>query len=216
VLRLADSLAETGVCLKVNSALRLCGYDLILEIRARGLTVFGDLKLNDIPETMRTDAILLDRYKPDIVTVMASSGVAGMQALKKELPDTKVLAVTVLTSLNDEHCLNVFNRPVESTVLNLTEVALRAGVDGLVASALELRALRIAFPEDVWPGMTIYTPGIRPKWAVVPGDDQQRTMTPSEAILAGAAGIVVGRPITQADNPKEAALRTIEEIASAV
>jgi orotidine-5'-phosphate decarboxylase len=216
VLQLADSLADTGVCLKVNSALRACGYGLIRKIQSRGLKVFADLKLNDIPNTMKTDGALLALYSPDIVTVMASSGVDGMRALKSVLPSAEVLAVTVLTSLDYKQCAKIFNRSVEAVVLSSAELARQSGLNGLVASALELRTLRIAFPEEVWPDMTISTPGIRPKWAVVAGDDQSRTMTPSEAISTGATRIVVGRPITQSKDPKAAVLRTIEEIASAI
>lgn len=215
VLHLADSLADTGVYLKVNSALRLHGFELIHEIRARGLKVFADLKLNDIPETMRTDGLLLGHFKPDILTVMATSGVAGMEALKQVLPDTEILAVTVLTSMADEDSMKLFRQFVMPAVMNYAEQARRACVDGLVASPKEAAAIRAAFPEKDWPDMTVNTPGIRPKWAVVPGDDQQRTTTPAEAIQAGATRIIVGRPITQATDPREAALRTIEEIAAA-
>lgn len=216
VLRLADSLADTDVYLKVNSALRLHGYELIHEIRDRGLRVFADLKLNDIPETMRTDGALLAHFKPDIVTAMASSGIVGMEALKQQLPDTEVLAVTVLTSLDNDESMKLFRQFVPTTVLNFAEHAHRARVDGLIASPKEVQSLRTAFPESDWPDLTLNTPGIRPEWATVEGDDQKRVMTPAEAISVGATRIVVGRPIIQADNPREAVLRTIEEIASAV
>ena len=214
VLALADSLKGTGVYLKVNSALRACGYGLINEIHSRGLLVFADLKLFDIGETLSTDGILLDELKPEILTTVCGAGVTAMQALKAELPDTEVLGVTVLTSLRDADTQAMFTCSTEEAVMRFAEVAAEAKIDGLISSAMEVKVLRAKF------GMllSLNTPAIRPTWSIVPGDDQNpdRIMTPAKAIKAGADRIVVGRPIVKAKNPYDAAMRTIEEIAEAM
>ncbi|MFZ1987642.1 MAG: orotidine-5'-phosphate decarboxylase [Minisyncoccia bacterium] len=214
VLALADSLKGTGVYLKVNSALRACGYDLIGEIQSRGLRVFADLKLIDIGETLSTDGVLIREAKPELLTTMCVAGLAAMQALKAELPDTEVLGVTVLTSMNEEDVQRIFSCRIDEAVLRLADVAMVAGIDGLISSPKEVELLR----SYVSRSLTLNTPGVRPLWSIVKGDDQNpnRVMTPTEAIKVGADRIVVGRPITQAENPHDAVMRTIEEIASAM
>ncbi len=214
VLRLADSLNGTGVYLKVNSALRACGYDLIREIQCRDLRVFADLKLFDIGETLSTDGALLREARPELLTTVCAAGVTAMQMLKAELPDTEVLGVTVLTSLKDADTQAMFTCSTEEAVIRFAQVAADAKIDGLISSPQEAEALRAKF------GMllSLNTPAIRPTWAIVPGDDQNpdRIMTPAKAIKAGADRIVVGRPIVRAANPYDAVMRTIEEIASAM
>src|SRR3989338_8062189 len=214
VLTLADSLRGTGVYLKVNSALRACGYDLIDEIHSRGLRVFADLKLFDIKETLSIDGILLKEAKPELLTTVCVAGVAAMQALKAELQDTEVLGVTVLTSLTDADTNAMFTCSTEEAVMRFAQVAANAKIDGLISSPMEAAALRAEFGLV----LTLNTAGGRPTWANVPGDDQNpdRIMTPEKAIRAGADRIVVGRPITQAKNPYDAVMRTIEEIQSAL
>ncbi|MEK7079861.1 MAG: orotidine 5'-phosphate decarboxylase / HUMPS family protein, partial [Patescibacteria group bacterium] len=101
VIQLAKSLRETGVILKVNSALRTCGYSLIADIQLYGLKVFADLKLSDIPATLETDGELLARYNPELLTVMCSTGIESMRGLKRSLTSTEVLGVTVLTSIKE-------------------------------------------------------------------------------------------------------------------
>ena len=213
VLALADSLKGTGVYLKVNSALRACGYDLIDEIHARGLKVFADLKLNDIGETLTTDGVLLREAKPELLTAMCSAGFVALRALKAELPDTEVLGVTVLTTLKDVDTQAMFTCSTEEAVMRFAQVAAGAQLDGLISSAQEAAMLRAQFEM----AFSLNTPAIRPMWAIVPGDDQNpdRIMTPAKAIRAGADRIVVGRPIVNAPNPYDAVMRTIEEIASA-
>lgn len=210
VLTLANSLKGTGVYLKVNSALRACGHSLIREIQDRGLRVFADLKLHDIPETLTIDGMFLHEAKPEILTVVCTSGVDAMKALKAQLPDTEVLGITVLTSFSGAEVDNIYHRSIPTTVCCLAEIAQDAGLDGWIASPHEAEMLRTL--SDT---MTINTPGIRPVWANVASDDQKRIMTPAEAIKAGADRIVVGRPIVKAEKPYDAVMRTIEEIASA-
>ncbi len=213
VLALADSLKGTGVYIKVNSALRACGYDLIGEIQSCGLRVFADLKLIDIGETLSTDGVLIREAKPELLTTMCVAGLTAMQALKAKLPDTEVLGVTVLTSLTEKETDAMFGTCIDDAVTLLADLGEEAGLDGFICSPKEVTMLRsrISFTR------TLNTPGIRPAWAIVPGDDQNpdRIMTPAKAIKAGATRIVVGRPITQVKNPYDAVMRTIEEIASA-
>lgn len=211
-LTLAQSLKGTGVYLKVNSALRACGYDLIGAIRSYGLRVFADLKLFDIGETLSTDGVLLREAKPEFLTVVCAAGVTALRALKAELPDTEVLGVTVLTSLWDADAWAMFTCSVKEAVMRLAQVAADAKIDGLISSPREAEMLRARFGAT----LSLNTPGIRPTWAIVQGDDQnpERIMTPAKAIRAGADRIIVGRPITQAKKPYDAVMRTLEEIAS--
>ncbi len=213
VLALADSLKGTGVYLKVNSALRACGYDLIGEIQSRGLRVFADLKLIDISETLSTDGALIREAKPELLTTMCVAGLTAMQALKAELPDTEVLGVTVLTSLKDADTQAMFTCSTEEAVMRFAQVAADAKIDGLISSPKEAEVLRAKFGVI----LSLNTPAIRPTWAIVPGDDQnpERIMTPAKAIKAGADRVVVGRPIVKAEKPYDAVMRTIEEITKA-
>jgi orotidine-5'-phosphate decarboxylase len=213
-LGLADALHGTGVYLKVNSILRACGYDLIKQIHDRGLKVFADLKLYDIEETLGTDGDLLREVKPELLTTVCTVGRSSMKFLKSKLPDTEVLGVTILTNLTDSDTDLMYGASVEESVKNLVFYASQS-VDGFICSPKEARRLReVYFGFD----FTLNTPGIRPAWATVAGDDQNksRVMTPADAIRAGADRIVVGRPIVRAENPREAVERTLEEIASAV
>lgn len=213
VLALADSLAGTGVYLKVNSALRAIGYDLVDEIHRLGLRVFADLKLFDIPETLETDGMLLQHAQPELLTVVCATGASSIRSLKHVLPDTEVLGVTVLTSQTEADTQALFLGSTKQAVFRFAEMAIDAGVDGLISSAKEATMLRTRFGL----GISLNTPGIRPHWSVIEGDDQnpERVMTPAKAIAAGADRIVIGRPITRADNPYDAVRRTLEEIASA-
>lgn len=212
VLTLAESLKGTGVYLKVNSVLRACGYDLVGKIQQRDLRVFADLKLFDIPETLSTDGVLLQEFRPELLTVVCTAGITAMRALKAELPYTEVLGVTVLTNLTDADTQAMFVCTTEEAVLRFARLAEDAGIDGLISSPKEAEMIRANFGIV----MTLNTPGIRPEWAIVAGDDQNpaRIMTPAKAIRAGADRIVVGRPIVRAKEPYEAVMRTIEEIAS--
>lgn len=214
VLSLANKLKGTSVYLKVNSALRACGYELINLIHCQELRVFADLKLIDIGGTLSTDGVLIREANPEILTVMCVAGVSAIQALKAELPDTEVLGVTVLTSLKDADTHAMFTCSTEEAVLRFAQVAADAKIDGLISSPKEAKVLRAKFGVV----LSLNTPAIRPTWAIVPGDDQnpERIMTPAKAIKAGADRIVVGRPITQAKDPYDAVMRTIEEIAKAV
>ena len=214
VLELAQKLNGTGVYLKVNSALRACGYDLIYQIQLCGVRVFADLKLYDISETLGTDGSFLAGTTPDMVTTVCATGAEAMRRLKEELPDTEVLGVTVLTSLSEFDVQTIYGCSIDEAVLRLALVAADGKINGLICSPKEATVLREKFGSV----FSLNTPGIRPAWFTVTGDDQNqsRVMTPAQAIQAGADRIVVGRPITQADNPYDAVMRTIDEIASAM
>jgi orotidine-5'-phosphate decarboxylase len=177
---------------------------------ARG-DVFLDLKLHDIPNTVAGAVRALVPLRPALLTLHASGGAAMVAAAREAVEQagsvTKLLAVTVLTSL-DAAALNsvgVDAAPLEQ-VLRLGRLAVAAGAHGLVCSAHEVAALRDALGA----GPVLVVPGIRPAGAAL--GDQARTMTPREAVAAGADYIVVGRPITGAADPAAAAAEIAAEI----
>lgn len=216
VLNLADSLQGLGVWIKVNAVLRAVGYTLIEDLLARGVRVFGDLKLKDIKETLANDGAFLLGTNLGLLTAMCDAGEEGLKALQGAVPETKVLGVTFLTSLTDADAKRIHGCDTAmEAVLQLAGIAKDAGLAGVVASAKEAAALREKVFGD---SMLIVTPAIRPASLLVAGDDQnpERIMTPTKAIRAGADILVVGRPIVQAKDPRDAVLRTLDEIASAL
>jgi len=212
VLALATKLEGTGVCIKINSILRACGYGLIHDLQDLGLTVMADLKLVDIPATMRIDGELLAIYKPDLLTVMANSSIAGMSAIREVLPETEIMAVTVLTSLDEEECQQIYCCSTKAGVVRFARMAQTAGCQSLVCSGKEVEVIKSR--KDL--GLFLNTPGIRPQWAIVEGDDQKRVTTPAQAIANGVDRIIIGRPITQANSPADAVKKTLDEIQQAV
>jgi len=210
VMELANELAGTGVYIKVNSVLRAVGYKLTTSLHDLGLKVVADLKLIDIPATMEIDGEMLAEVRPEIVTCMCNAGVDGLHRLQRTLPNTEVLGVTVLTSLNEEECQAIFTCSTKAGVLRFGRMAQLAGLSGLILSPKEIEVVRNRFELS----LSLNTPGIRPEWSLVEGDDQSRVLTPRQAIMNGAKRIVIGRPITQAGSPKDAVKRTLEEIES--
>lgn len=206
-MRLLDELRDLGVYIKLNTLLRWYGYSLIEEVHERDFPVFADLKLYDIPSTMERDALMLRPYQPEILTVIPGAGIEGMRRVQEQLDYTKVFAVINLSSQTEEAEEGFTCTGVER-MRTFAERTNDAGLRGFVADMRERQVLK-DFSEVLF---SVVTPGIRPSWADVPNDDQKRTMTPAEAIWAGALRIVVGRPITQAQSPRDAALRIIEEI----
>lgn len=213
VLRFARELNGTGVCIKLNYVLRALGYDMVDEIHALGLSVFADLKLVDIPSTLANDGVLLNEAKVDIVTVSCSTGIKSIRKLKQALPDTEILGVTVLTTFDERECREVYLVDLEPSVNRMAYIAAAGLADGLICSPLAASRFR-----NHHPLMSLNTPGIRPIWATVKGDDQNQevVMTPEMAIKAGVDRIIVGRPIVQDVHPYDAVMRTIEEIESAL
>ena len=176
----------------------------VREMAAIGLPIFLDLKFHDIPNTVAKAIQALRPLEPAILTVHASGGRAMMEDAKAAAPTgTKVVAVTMLTSLdgNDLRSIGLEADP-HAQVTRLAELAKSAGLDGIVCSGEE-----VAAAHAVWKDGFFVVPGVRP--AKGPQGDQKRVVTPRAALDAGASILVVGRPITQADDPDEAA-RAIE------
>jgi orotidine-5'-phosphate decarboxylase len=175
-----------------------------MDIAHLGLPIFLDLKLHDIPNTVAKAIMALRPFEPAILTVHAAGGRAMMEDAKAAASTaTKVVAVTVLTSLDgsDLKSIGVAGQP-QAQVERLAALAQEAGLDGIVCSGQEVAAVRKA-----WPHGFFVVPGIRPADAAVA--DQKRVMTPRAALDAGASILVIGRPVTAAEDPL-AALRAIE------
>ena len=177
------------------------GPEAVASVRgASNVAVFLDLKLNDIPATVAGAARSVARLRPELLTVHAVGGMAAVRAAVEAAPDTKIVAVTVLTSLGDADLerLGVAG-PVGDAVRRLAALAVEAGARGLVCSPREVAAVRT----EVGPDITLITPGVRP--AGSEANDQARIATPEEALRAGADLLVIGRPITGAADPGAAA-----------
>lgn len=180
------------------------GPDFVKEVAERGYHIFLDLKLHDIPNTVAKSVQSIAKLPVELLTLHASGGAEMLewadQARADHAPNLNLLAVTVLTSMNEAqlHSLNV-NATPEEQVMHLAGLSLDSGVQGLVCSSLELAPLRQKFGADP----IIVTPGIRPVGSSA--DEQKRIMTPAAAAAAGSSYIVVGRPILKAPSPAEAA-----------
>lgn len=176
----------------------------VMDLAHMGLPIFLDLKFHDIPNTVAKAVQALRPFEPAILTVHGTGGRAMMEDAKAAAAvGTKVVAVTVLTSLDGEDlkAIGVRAEPIEQ-VERLADIAREAGLDGIVCSGREVGAVR-----KLWPDGFYVVPGIRPVDTATA--DQKRVMTPREARDAGASILVVGRPVTEADDPV-ASLRAIE------
>ncbi len=187
------------------------GPDGVRAVGELGLPVFLDLKFHDIPATVAGAVRAALALKPFMLNVHASGGEKMMRAAVDAAGDGPekplVVAVTVLTSLGDEDLAATgVDGDTASQVLRLAQLAKRSGLDGVVCSAHEAEALRAALGND----FKLVVPGIRPDWAAT--DDQKRITTPSEAVAKGADYLVIGRPITAADDPADAARRFAAEL----
>jgi orotidine-5'-phosphate decarboxylase len=177
------------------------GPEAVASVRgASNVAVFLDLKLNDIPATVAGAARSVARLRPDLLTVHAVGGMGAVRAAVEAAPDTKIVAVTVLTSLGDDDLERLgLAGPVGDAVRRLATLAVEAGARGLVCSPREVAAVRA----EVGPDITLITPGVRP--AGSEANDQARIATPEEALRDGADLLVIGRPITAAADPGAAA-----------
>ncbi len=187
------------------------GPDGVRAVGELGLPVFLDLKFHDIPATVAGAVRAAAALKPFMINVHASGGAAMMQAARDAAgggPDRPlVVAVTVLTSLADEDLAATgVDGDAASQVLRLGQLAKQSGLDGVVCSAREAEALRAALGND----FKLVVPGIRPDWAAA--DDQKRITTPVDAVALGADYLVIGRPITAAQDPADAARRIAAEL----
>jgi orotidine-5'-phosphate decarboxylase len=185
------------------------GPAVVQQLREQGKRVFLDLKFHDIPATMAGACRSAARLGAELITVHASAGSAALGAAQAAalesaaavgLPAPTLLAVTVLTSWEQARFASelAIGEPLAAYVPRLAQLAAAAGIGGCVCSPLEVAALRSAHPEP----FALVTPGIRPAGAAL--GDQQRVLTPAQAVAAGASQLVIGRPITAAPDPAAA------------
>ncbi len=210
---LADRLGDAVGFYKIGlGMLTGGGLALAMELKARGKRVFLDMKLFDIANTVEAATRGLARFDLDFLTVHGDPHVVAAAVKGRGDAAMRILAVTVLTSLDRADLdagMIVAGDPAE-IVVERARRALDAGADGVIASPREAAAIR-ALPQAK--GRLIVTPGVRPAGAAV--GDQKRIATPAEAIRAGADHVVVGRPITEADDPAAAARAILDQIAGA-
>jgi orotidine-5'-phosphate decarboxylase len=216
-LKLAEEIAPAVGAFKIGSELfTAAGPDIVKKIRATGASVFLDLKFHDIPNTVAKSVTAAVQLDVQMLTVHTSGGFEMLKAAEQAAEEVAwklgrtpplVLGVTVLTSLDTAALREIgLDVNVEYQVRRLATVAMKAGLRGLVCSPLEVVKLRQIVP----PAMQLVTPGIRT--GAEKADDQKRTLTPKEAIQAGANWLVIGRPIYAAENPREAAEKILASI----
>ena len=211
-LRLLDALGTPALCKIGLELFSAQGPSVVKSVQSRGCSVFLDLKFHDIPNTVAHAVRSAADLGVSMTTLHASGGPVMLEAAAKAAAasgnsDLLLLAVTVLTSM-DAAQLSAAGISVEpkEQVLRLAGLASGAGIGGIVCSPLEVTAIR----ESLGNKLRIVTPGVRPTWAAA--GDQKRVMTPSEAVAAGADWLVIGRPITAAESPKEAYAKVVEEL----
>jgi orotidine-5'-phosphate decarboxylase len=183
------------------------GPTIVRDYTARGHAVMLDLKLHDIPETVARATSRVASLGAGLLTVHAGGGRAMLDAAVGSAGETRILAVTVLTSLDDADLAEVgCHGPVGELVKRRAELAVRAGCHGIVASPHEVASVRAVVPHE----FLIVTPGVRP--AGTAAGDQKRVMTPKQARTAGADLVVVGRPLRDAPDPAAAARAVVAEL----
>jgi orotidine-5'-phosphate decarboxylase len=210
---IVDNLPEEIIYYKIGLELFSAeGPSSLDALRSRNKRLFLDLKLHDIPRTVARAVTSVARHSVNLLTIHASGGREMLKAAAqaaRECGDAgpKLLAVTTLTSLNDQDLAELgVTRPVSEHTLALAELALACGIHGVVCSPLEALAIRRKYG----PNPILVTPGIRPAGAEK--EDQKRVSTPRAAAEAGADFLVIGRPILEAPDPRLAALNILEEL----
>jgi orotidine-5'-phosphate decarboxylase len=218
-----DALKYVGI-LKDDAGLFKVGLELFISegpqilksIRERTQAgIFLDLKLHDIPATVTRAFLSASGYGPEFVTVHCDAGEGVLKEVADKNPGrTKILGVTLLTSLNSRNLEMLgykeeYTRDLLKFVILRARIAREAGCHGVVCSGQEVAAVKRELPD-----LIAVTPGIRPAWSVVGKDDQKRIVTPADAVRNGADYIVVGRPIRDAKDPAEAARKVADEIES--
>ena len=167
-------------------------------ISNKNIKIFLDLKLHDIPNTVYKGIKAISKLKPYFTTIHLSGGDAMQKASNVSKKNTKILGVSILTSLDSNQTKKYyFNENIKKIITSFTNYALENELDGIVCSPKEIKTIKKISKNK----LLIITPGIRPLNYINSSDDQIRTMTPKEAILAGADFLVIGRPITEAKNP---------------
>jgi len=213
-MKLVDKLGDTCQWFKVGMELYYAtGNCIVQQLRDRGFNVFLDLKLHDIPNTVAGAVRSVTQAGASLLTIHAAGGAAMMSAAAEAASapgSPRLLAVTVLTSMdaNELAGIGITASPAEQ-VLRLARLAQASGIDGMVCSAEEVATLR----KETSPGTLLVIPGIRPAGSAI--EDQKRIATPAHAIAHGASMLVVGRPITRAADPAEAAQAILQEIGQA-
>jgi orotidine-5'-phosphate decarboxylase len=216
-LNLAKEIAPSVSAFKIGSVLfTAAGPDIVKRVRDTGASVFLDLKFHDIPNTVAKAVASATRLDVQMLTIHTSGGLEMMRAAEESAQQTAsqsgrnaplVLGVTVLTSHNANTLAEIgCEQNVGRQVERLAQLAVQAGLRGLVCSPLEIAELRQLLPEKI----QLVTPGIRT--GVEKADDQKRTLTPREAIEAGANWLVIGRPIYAAENPRAAAEKILASL----
>ncbi|WP_269715171.1 orotidine-5'-phosphate decarboxylase [Caulobacter sp. NIBR2454] len=205
VERLGDAVSfyKVGLELLASDGMTLAG-----ELKAQRKQVFLDWKLHDIGETVRRSTAVLAGAGCDLLTVHATPQVMKAAVAGRGQSGLKILAVTVLTSLSEADLVEMgYRESARDLVAKRIRQAVEAGVDGVVASPLEAALAR----EIAGPDFLVVTPGVRPAWSAK--NDQARAATPADALANGASHLVCGRPITAANDPREAALKVVAEMA---
>ena len=216
-LKLAELVAPAVGAFKIGKELFVsAGPDIVRRVRATGASVFLDLKFHDIPNTVAKAVAAATRLDVQMLTIHTSGGGEMMSAAEKSAQDTAkslgfaaplVLGVTVLTSSDANTLAEIgCQANVGQQVERLATLAVKSGLRGLVCSPLEIADLRQILPPEI----QLVTPGIRT--GAEKADDQKRTLTPREAIQAGASWLVIGRPIYAAENPRLAAEKILESL----
>lgn len=216
-LKLAEEVTPAVGGFKIGSELfTAAGPDIVHRIRERGALVFLDLKFHDIPNTVAKAVASAVKLDVQMLTVHTSGGFEMLKAAEDAAQEAAwklgrtpplVLGVTVLTSLDAGQLREVgLDVNVDYQVRRLATLAIKAGLHGLVCSPLEVAKLKQSLP----PNVQLVTPGVRT--GAEKADDQKRTLTPKEAMTAGASWLVIGRPIYAADNPRAAAEKIFESL----
>lgn len=208
-LALAKALSGLVWGFKVNDLLLQCGTPILGKLCAYG-QVFADAKIHEIPNTTKNSVHRLAQAGASIITVHASGGGAMLAAAKEAAGDVLVCAVTVLTSLSDADSRGIYSSSSKEAVIRFAALAAQSGLNGIICSPQELTALN---EDKRCAALTKVCPGVRPSW-YGKADDQNRVATPKQAIIDGASLLVVGRPITSAKDPVEAAKRIEAEVAN--
>ena len=219
VKKLVNELGDSVNYYKVGMELFYSvGASVVEWLKTQNKNIFLDLKLHDIPNTVAGGLCSLMNLGANILNVHAGGGYTMMKTAADRLkefaesnnkPRPKLIAITVLTSINQDDWNKLgYRLSIKDQVINLAQLAQKAGLDGVVASPQEAQSIREACGKD----FLIVTPGVRPAGSAI--NDHSRIATPAQALKNGASHLVVGRPIIAADNPREAALSILEEIKS--
>ncbi len=208
-LDLVDQLAGTVSFFKIGLQLYTAeGPEIVRSVLDTGARVFLDLKLHDIPNTVANAVESAGTVGVQMLTIHLSGGSQMIRAAIGARRETmSILGVTVLTSTDGEALREVgISDEIENYVLRLAKLGVEKGIDGVVTSPREIKALRSEFGDNI----KIVAPGIRPSWSEA--GDQRRVMTPRQALDAGADYLVIGRPIVAHRNPRDAVAKILEEI----